>query len=340
MRKTREFIKRYLAVFLSLLIFLSPVLTTVSEATSISTSSTATTSAKSGDYVYYSVYNKLYRINTKTKKKQLILHKKSWWNFYDITVYKGYIYCVVDTCPGTGEDYPYIYRVKTDGTNGKLLDKGDDLVLYGGKLYYNKFSFKESNFYDTYKRHGIYRMNLDGSGKKAIKSGSSIYSFGIYKSNIYYSTLNNIYKVGTNGKNNTKLFSASVKDMFSIYGGNIYYNKYDYNKQSDSIYKYNLSSKKSSKVISNASGFGVSNGYIYYTTSNSSRTKQSIYRRKISTGKKYFLVSKNSYIYGAHLEGDYIIYDSPGPNQNQNTRLSIIKCNGKENTKLADFFVS
>ena len=38
--------------------------------------------------------------------------------------------------------------------------------------------------------------------------------------------------------------------------------------------------------------------------------------------------------------GDYILYKSPGPTQHENTRLSIIKCNGKENTKLADFFTS
>lgn len=330
MKEKRGFVKKYFAVFLSLLIVLSSVLTTVSEATSINTSSATTTSAKSGDYVYYSVYNKLYRVNTKTKKKQLILYKKSWWDFNNIKVYKGYIYCIAETYR---EDYTYIYRVKTDGTNGKLLDKGENLVLYGGKLYYNK--------YGTDKNNGIYRMNLDGSGKKLIKSGSSIYSFEIYKSNIYYSTLYNIYKVDINGKNNTKLLylldEESDKVMFSIYGGNIYYNRYDYNKQVYSIYKYNLSSKKSSKVISNASGFDVSNGYIYYTTS--SENNESIYRSKISTGKKY-LITKKSYIYSVHLEGDYILYKSPGPTQHENTRLSIIKCNGKENTKLADFFTS
>ena len=68
-------------------------------------------------------------------------------------------------------------------------------------------------------------------------------------------------------------------------------------------------------------------------------TLKNIYRSKISTGKKY-LITKKSYIYSAHLEGDYILYKSPGPTQHENTRLSIIKCNGKENTKLADFFAS
>ena len=135
--------------------------------------------------------------------------------------------------------------------------------------------------------------------------------------------------------------------MFSIYGGNIYYNRYDYNEGVTSIYKYNLSSKKFSKVISNASGFDVSNGYVYYTK-NKENTIVSIYRMKISTNKNYLLTSKKffiqaskkSYIYSVHLEGDYILYKSPGPTQHENTRLSIIKCNGKENTKLADFFAS
>ena len=339
MKEVRGFIKKYFAVFLSLLIILSPVLASASEVTSVKTSSAYTTSAKYGNYIYYSVYNKLYRINTKTKKKQLILYKKSWWDIDTITIYKGYIYCVINTFQGTGDRYPYIYRVKTDGTKGKILDQGYNLVLYDGKLYYNKLYFKENDFYDTYKQYGIYKMNLNGSNKKSIKSGSNIYYFKIYKSNIYYNTSNSIYKISIDGKNNKKLFSSSEKDIFSIYAGNIYYNKFDYNKQTDSIYKYNLSSKKTTKVINNASGFDVRNGYIYYTTSNSNKNKQSIYRSKISTGKKYFIISKKS-IYSAYIEGDYILYDSPGPNQNKNTRLSIIKCNGKENTKLEDFYVS
>ena len=330
MKVKKRFVKKHFTVFLSLVIVLFTVLTTVSQATSISTSSAATSSAKSGDYVYYSVYNKIYRVNTKTKKKQLIFYKKSWWGFNNIIVYKGYIYCIADMDRG---DDTYIYRVKTDGTKGKLLDQGENLVLYGGKLYYKC---------DTGKDTGIYRMNLDGSDKKLIKSGPSIYSFEIYKSDIYYSTSCNVYKVGINGKNNKKLFylldEESDKAVFSIYGGDIYYNRDDYNEGVTSIYKYNLSSKKFSKVISNAKGFDVSNGYIYYITS--SGNKESICRSKISTGKKYFLISKKQYIYSPHIEGDYILYKSPGPTQHENTRLSIIKCNGKENTKLADFFAS
>ena len=225
MRDTKKLLKRYLAVFLGLLLFLSPVISSVSDAASNSSTSTSTLSAKSGDYVYYSVYNKIYRINTKTKKKKLILHKKNWWSFDDMVVYKGYIYAVADTCQGTGEDHTYIYRVKTDGTKGKLLDKGNYLNLYNGKIYYKKYSYNTSNFYDTFKDRGIYRMNLDGSGKKAIKSSSSIYDFKIYKSNIYYYTANNLYRISTSGTKNTKLCSFKNREMISIYNGNVYYNK-------------------------------------------------------------------------------------------------------------------
>lgn len=260
MGEIRKLLKKYIPVFLSLMLLLSPVLSSVSEAAYSSKSTTSTLSAKSGDYVYYSVYNKIYRVNTKNKQKKLIHYKKNWWSFDNIVVYKGYIYTVVDTCSGTGETYPYIYRVKTDGTNGKILDKGDNLKLYDGKLYYNKYNFKESNFYGTLKKYGIYRMNLDGSSKKSIKSGSNIYDFEIYKSNIYYQTSKNIYRISTSGKNNIRLLSSEGKEIISIYG--------------------------------------------------------------------------------ATLEGNYIIYTSPGTSMNKNTRLSIIRNNGKENTTLAEFFVS
>lgn len=339
MGKTSKLLKKYLPVFLSLVLFLTPVLVSVSEASSSTKSTTTTKSAQSGDYVYYSVYNKIYRINTKTKSKKLIHQKNNWWNFDQIVVYKGYIYTVADTCQGTGETYPYIYRVKTDGTNGKILDKGDNLKLYDGKLYYTKYYFRESDFYETFKNYGIYRMNLDGSSKKSIKSGSTIYDFKIYKSNIYYKTSKNIYRVSTSGKNNTRLISSEEKHMISIYKGNIYYNKYDYNKQQNNVYKYNLSSKKITRVLSNAYGFATSNDCIYYSTTNSSWTKSYIYKKNMSTNKRYLITSKSS-IYGAALEGNYILYTSPGPNYNKNTRLSIIRNNGKENTTLADFFVS
>ena len=134
MGKTRKLLKKYIPIFLSLMLLLSPVLSSVSEAASSSKSTTPTLSAKADDYIYYSVYNKIYRVNTKNKQKKLIHYKKNWWSFDDIVVYKAYIYTVVDICSGTGETYPYIYRVKTDGTNGKILDKGDNLKLYIRKI--------------------------------------------------------------------------------------------------------------------------------------------------------------------------------------------------------------
>ena len=56
----------------------------------------------------------------------------------------------------------------------------------------------------------------------------------------------------------------------------------------------------------------------------------------MSTNKKYLITSK-SFIYGATLEGNYVIYTSPGFRMNKNTRLSIIRNNGKENTTLDEF---
>ena len=328
-----NFIKKCLSFVLSLLILLSPVLTSVSSA-----QTSSTTSAKSGDYLYYSVYNKLYKINTKTKKKQLVLYNKSWWSIDNILVHKGYIYCVIDTCYGTGEEYEYIYKVKTNGTNGKVLDKGRNLIVCGDKLYYKKIDFDKNDFDDTFKIYGIYSMNLDGSNKKAIKSSSDIYDFKIYKSNIYYKTSKNIYKIDLKGKNNKKIMDADDKDIFAIYQGNIYYNKFNYDKKTDNIYKFNLKTKKSTKVMSNALGFDVSNGYVYYTK-NKENTIVSIYRMKISTNKKYLLTSKKFFIQ-ASKEGDYIVYYSPGPSEQKNTRLSIIRCDGKNNMNLADFYVS
>ena len=55
--------------------------------------------------------------------------------------------------------------------------------------------------------------------------------------------------------------------------------------------------------------------------------------------KKYLLTSKKFFIQ-ASKEGDYIVYYSPGPSEQKNTRLSIIRCDGKNNMNLADFYVS
>ena len=76
-----------------------------------------------------------------------------------------------------------------------------------------------------------------------------------------------------------------------------------------------------------------------YITKNKEKTIVSIYRMKISTNKNYLLTSKKSFIQ-ASKEGDYILYYSPGPSEQKNTRLSIIRCDGKNNINLADFYVS
>lgn len=130
---------------------------------------------RSGKNVYYAIGNDgagyLYRYNI-SGKKTLIVKKPC----KQISIKGSYLYFTVDSYTGTDGQNQYVYRVKTNGNGLKKLASGYSPVQIGNYIYY--LATEKGKNYGGWgslcdqKIKGIYRMKLNGSGKKCIYSVS------------------------------------------------------------------------------------------------------------------------------------------------------------------------
>lgn len=139
---------------------------------------------KSGKYIYYirpqtKKNPGIVRYNPKTGKKKLIVpneidgHKTGIF-FENLEVKGKYIYCAWNIYDPEDTDYLYgcraIYRITKDGKDKKLLAYGDNMVIKGNRIHYNKLKvIKIKGVKYTYYRQKRYSMKLDGSDKKREK---------------------------------------------------------------------------------------------------------------------------------------------------------------------------
>ena len=330
--------KKLTSIILALAIIFTCAFTGVSEAAQVPSTSSPAASVTSGSYMYYSVYNKIYKVNTSTKKSTLVYSNSNAWSFDDLIVKDGWIYCVMDTFQGTGGYYPYIFKVRTNGKDAKVLKKGSNPVVYNGYIYYLKESFTEDSW-DSNKVIGIYRMSLSGSSDKCIKKSSSINEFIVYKSKIYYTNYgtksNYLRRIGLTGGTSKIMSSGTyIPQNLKAYSDYIYFN---YNSH---IYKIKTSSTSKSRIISNAQLMDLSSGYVYYTTYKSGYCYLS--RMKISTKAKTDLLKTELWFSDVQADSGYMIvtyyYDPQGPYDN--TAKYFCTTTGKSGKVLKTYFTS
>ena len=296
---------------------------------------------KSGNYMYYAVYNKIYKVNVKTKKSTLVYTSKSGFWISDLTVKDGWIYCVLDKFMGTGGSYPYIFKVKTNGKSAKTLKKGIRPVVYNGNIYYIKCDFDENDDYYGERNLGIYRMSLSGKNDKCIKKSDAIEDFAVYKSKIYYTKSDgygsNLYNVSiSGGKSKDMVYDIGYNSAgIKIYSDYIYFN------YGDGIYKIKTTSTKKTKVVSNADIRDVSGGYVYYIVDG--YDSQSLYKIKISNKAKTFIKKQELSIGKVTVDGGYMImtlYNYPNEYSQNNAAEYLCNTNGKNGKILKRYFVS
>lgn len=141
---------------------------------------------KSGKYIYYirpqSKKNPgIVRYNPKTGKKKLIIPnelngEKTGRFDYNLEVKGKYIYCVWDIADPKDADNIFgckaIYRFSKNGKKKELLAYGENMVIIGKRIYYDKLKIIKINgfFYtEEYEKQKRYSMKLDGSDKKKVK---------------------------------------------------------------------------------------------------------------------------------------------------------------------------
>ncbi|WDV47860.1 DUF5050 domain-containing protein [Clostridiaceae bacterium M8S5] len=155
-----------------------------------------------------------------------------------------------------------INKIKKDGANQTILsnDESKYLQLSDEWLYY-------INCEDDM----IYKIKLDGTSKEKI-CNDKVRSMFIKGNTIYYSNKSDrdkVYKLDLANNKKEKLLDVSPI-YFLVDNNYIYYLEYDYDVQTDIIYRDSLDGKTRKEVIASEKDlprrFVIQDGYIYYNS--------------------------------------------------------------------------
>ena len=291
------------------------------------------------DTLYSTVLNKIYKIDVNTKEKEQIIDVGSCYFYNGCSVKDNWIYCTYDKFGGSGDTWPYIYKVKTNGEDPQILTKGAYPTIYGDYIYYLKSSFEESSSdYSTFT--GIYRMSLSGDDDTCIKEipASPSEYFVICNSKIYYtentgSESTNINCVDLDGSNSETIVSISENSLRNLKSDGYYVYA-----SGDNIYQIDPNTNETYEIISNADLEDVSNDYIYYTTYNNG---SNLYKMNLNNPDENTLIYTEDTIGGVEVFGDeYLIMSCYTRQYNTKNNAYVYMCttDGDEGTVLEEFF--
>lgn len=236
---------------------------------------------KDGDYMYYCVYESIYKVNVHTKKSSLVYKSDKLYWYYNLDVKDGWIYGTAKTVEGTDIESPYIFRVRTNGKDAELLTKGINPIIYKGSIYYQKLDFPEEDEEYYCKSLGIHKMSLSGKNDVCINDSEYISQFTIYNSNIYYIdvdyTGNRDYyeeyyclkSMDMNGDSQKTIFEGEkdsiINGLVAYSDGYMYYIDM---LEDEGVFIMNLNDKTRTCLMEVAYGveeLQISNGYIIYS---------------------------------------------------------------------------
>lgn len=289
-----------------------------------------------GNTYYYSMQNKLYKMNLKTKKRTLIYTYKDAFTLNSIQYYKNNLYVVIDKYLGTGGSYPYITMIGTDGTNMKQLDVGDNLTIAKGKLYYIKQTELED--FETFDAVGVYSMSPNGSGKKCLIKNDIISKAVCDGKNIYFTDLYGSFQTDLKGANQ-KQIAGKKAEIAGLYKNVLYYMVPGIN--GNTLYQKNLKTNKATKLIKKMEGVRVDalTGKIYYTTYATGNSKMKVYEYNIKTKAKKMLLKQKS-IYCLNTFGNYISYAAATNNTEKNVVTRVLNLKTKKKVRIGAYYVS
>lgn len=289
-----------------------------------------------GNTLYYSVYNKLYKMNIKTGKKKL-LYKYDCFSLESIQYYNDKLYVVIDKFEGTGGSYPYITSIKTNGTGYKLLAVGSNLSIAGGKLYYIKQT--ELSDFDTFDPVGIYSMKLDGKSKKCIMKNDILEFAACNGKKIYYSTILGTYQTDLKAKKKKKLANKG-EEVIGVYNNEVYYTVTNESSNKCELYQRNITSARvrkldrASEIIS--ARIDVETGKLIYIKPKDKSQVTILTSLNLKTFKKSTILQLKN-ICAVSLFGKHIMYTIYDGDQMQTKFYTLAN---KKRKHLAKYFVS
>lgn len=334
--KQKKFLSILIATCLAFTLFFTDASQALEQSSFIPTSTTT-----SGDYIYYTMYQEnnvtgyIYKVNINTKKN-ILVKKIKWASISSLTVKNGWIYCSYSDARGRN----YIYRVRTNGKDGKILKNGYSPVVYNNSIYYIKQLFDDlSDNYDPVAPVGIYKMSLSGKNDTCVKTTSTVSDFIVYNSNLYYITNNEktkksyLNRVSLSGKSSKTLASGSyfTIEHLNTYSGYVYFNL------GRNIYRVKSSSNTKSKFLSNADILDFSNGNVYYTVRKN--YNDYLYKMNLSSKSSKFIMKNFSIGYVSVLKNYILIDYSTGSRDYYNSFVYLYTSDGKVVKKLNSYCI-
>lgn len=298
--------KKLLGLILALIMIFSNVSVTFADTTEKLT--IPVHAAYSSGNVYYAFGcdsgGNMYRYNISTKKKTCLIRGRKCKNIFA----KGnYIYFSCNLYGGSDAQNHYIYRMNRNGKGIKRLASGHSPVVIGNYIYYLGIS-KIRYYGNVVDKNivGIYRMKLNGTGKKCLYKSSRITQLASGNNKVYF-------KLGSAG-NIWKYMNVRNK---KVYDGKISGHKMN------SSFSYGYSWPQ--KTYCN-----VTDGTYTYTFSGGN-----VYRKRGRSTKK--LLSVGGKVQKVITVGKYVIAVT---HKNNRAYAYIVQNNGKNRALLQSWFLA
>lgn len=335
----KKYLKRTGLAFLALLVLCSFSLTAKAKSGNstgnVLSNSYVGNPCRSGKYIYYSVYNKLYRFDTSQRKAKLIKKFKG-FSLSAINVYNKKIYLTVNSFRGTGGDIDHIYRINQSGSGARRLAKGCNCMVVDGNIYYIQTKYNPSWQSDS--TVAICRMNLNGSGKKVLRKVSSASQLSVYSGRVYYYEAGTIYSMKNNGSDFRTEVTGYVNPL-GVENGWLYYSKYVVG--GSNIYRKRMSSYGSEFVAGGVSGASVQGAELYYTVRLDHKMpgKCAVYKKNVNTGKVTKIYTGKG-LNKVQACGNWLYISKYLGNKTKNFQVVMMTTGGKKVKGLQKCFVS
>ena len=290
---------------------------------------------RSGKYIYYSVYNKLYRFDTSSRKVKLVKKFKG-FSLSSINVYNKKIYLTVNSYEGTGGTIDNIYRINLSGSGAKKLAKGRSCMVVDGNIYYIQTKYNPNWRSDS--SVAICRMKTNGSGKKVLRKVSNASRLSVYNGRVYYYDSGNICSIKNNGSD-FKTEVTGYANPLGLENGWLYFMKYVAG--GANVYRKRIGSYGSEYVAGGVSGASVQGNDLYYTVrlDNNFPGKTAVYRKNVNTGnvtKVYTGKGAN----GVLACGNWLYINKYLGNKKKNFQVVMMTTGGKKVKGLQKCFLS
>lgn len=308
--------------------------------------------------IYYAYDDKVYSIKKDgtNKKTEFAMKDADGCNgFSHLVILDESVYAIFDFYGGSDATDSRLISFSLNAGGSDYKNHGSAVSVHAadGKIYYTKSQITTDEEGFTYSDNkGIYVMNADGSGKKALVKKKGVYLLGVDGTAIYFRCSNSktykteLYRCDMAGKNQTKLISGVNVNSFAISGNYLYYSSEDYKQTAKgselttTIYRKSMTDNSQRKIYSYKGS--ITNFYVNDKTIYVSAYNTGLIQVNTQTGKSKVLNKHTGAgICGVH--GSVTVFEQFYMDMENGTDIDMILAKtstGKKIKKIGAYFVS